>query len=202
VALLRPACHAAAAMREVESGSPEQALADVDAALKLAPNRDVRAMAALALARAGDTAAAEKLAAELDKTFPAGHAGPEDWLPMIRAAVALQRKAPDQAVKLLKVASGIELPVPAYLRGEAYLMRHDGSAAAAEFQKFADHRGLVGNSLWGALARLGLARAYNARPSKINHPLIFNARTKTESAATPPAIPSTNRDSLRLPMNP
>jgi hypothetical protein len=29
-------------------------------------------MAALALARAGDTAAAEKLAAELDKTFPLG----------------------------------------------------------------------------------------------------------------------------------
>jgi hypothetical protein len=39
-------------------------------------------------------------------------------------------------------------------------MLHDGSAAAAEFQKFIDHRGLVGNCPWGALARLGLARAY------------------------------------------
>jgi hypothetical protein len=31
--------------------------------------------------------------------------------------------------------------------------------AAAEFQKFIDHRGLVGNFMCGALARLGLARA-------------------------------------------
>jgi hypothetical protein len=39
-------------------------------------------------------------------------------------------------------------------------MLHDGSRAAAEFQKFIDHRGLVLNFPWGALARLGLARAY------------------------------------------
>jgi hypothetical protein len=49
---------------------------------------------------------------------------------------------------------------PAYLRGEAYLMLRDGNAAAAEFQKFIDHRGVVVNFSWGALARLGLARAY------------------------------------------
>ena len=35
----------------------------------------------------------------------------------------------------------------------------DGHAAAAEFQKFIDHRGLVIDS-WGTLARLGLAHAY------------------------------------------
>jgi hypothetical protein len=46
------------------------------------------------------------------------------------------------------------------LRGEAYLMLHDGKAAAVEFQKFIDHRGVVVNFPWGALARLGLARAY------------------------------------------
>jgi hypothetical protein len=39
-------------------------------------------------------------------------------------------------------------------------MLHDGKAAAAEFQKFIDHRGVVMNFPWGALARLGLARAY------------------------------------------
>ena len=47
------AYQAAAALREVEVGNREQALADAHAAMKLAPNRDVRAMAALALARAG-----------------------------------------------------------------------------------------------------------------------------------------------------
>jgi cytochrome c-type biogenesis protein CcmH/NrfG len=39
-------------------------------------------------------------------------------------------------------------------------MLHDGNRAAAEFQKFIDHRGVVANFPWGALARLGLARAY------------------------------------------
>jgi eukaryotic-like serine/threonine-protein kinase len=42
-------------------------------------------------------------------------------------------------------------------------MLHDGNRAAAEFQKFIDHRGLVRNSPWGALARLGLARAYSVQ---------------------------------------
>ena len=39
-------------------------------------------------------------------------------------------------------------------------MLHDGNRAAAEFQKFIDYRGLVANFVSGALARLGLARAY------------------------------------------
>src|SRR5208337_5031734 len=42
------AYQAAAALREVEAGNQEQARAQANAALKLAPNRDVRAMAALA----------------------------------------------------------------------------------------------------------------------------------------------------------
>jgi DNA-binding winged helix-turn-helix (wHTH) protein/tetratricopeptide (TPR) repeat protein len=159
----------AAALREVESGNSKQARAEANAALKLAPNRDVRAMAALALARAGDTAGAEKLAAELDKTFPLDTLVQRYWLPTIRAGVALERKDPNRAIEFLNVASTIELGeitqltiflCPAYLRGEAYLMLHDGNQAAAEFQKFIDHKGLVVNFPWGALAHLGLARAY------------------------------------------
>jgi tetratricopeptide (TPR) repeat protein len=160
---------AAAALREVEAGNREQARAEAHAALKLAPNRDVREMAALALALADDTAGAEKLAAELDKTFPLGTLVQRYWVPTIRAGVALERQDPNRAIELLKVASTIELSAPtnlaislcpAYLRGEAYLTLHDGNRAAAEFQKFIDYRGLVLNFPWGALARLGLARAY------------------------------------------
>jgi predicted Zn-dependent protease len=160
---------AAAALREVESGNRELERSDAVAAVKLAPNRDVRAMAALAFARAGDTADAEKLAAEVDKSFPLDTLVRRYWLPTIRAAVALERKDPRRAVELLQEASTIELsaPVqvavflcPVYLRGEAYLALHDGNAAAAEFQKFIDHRGVVVNFPWGVLARLGLARAY------------------------------------------
>jgi len=160
---------AEAALREVEAGNREQAGAEANAAVRLAPNRDVREMAALALARAGDTAGAEKLAAELDKTLPLDTLVQRYWLPTIRAAVALERKDPNRAIELLKVASTTELGLfpnltirlcPAYVRGDAYLMLHDGNRAAAEFQKFIDHRGLVVNFPWGALARLGLARAY------------------------------------------
>jgi tetratricopeptide (TPR) repeat protein len=160
---------AAAALREVESGDREQARAEAHAAVKLAPNRDVRVMAALALARAGDMAGAEKLAAELDKTFPLDTLVERYWLPTIRAAVALERQDPNRAIELLKVASTIELSEPSqftiflcpvYVRGEAYLMAHDGNRAAAEFQKFIDYRGVAMNFPWGALARLGLARAY------------------------------------------
>ncbi|MGA3168760.1 MAG: protein kinase [Terriglobia bacterium] len=163
------AYQAAAALREVESGNREQARTEANAALKLAPNRVVRAMAGLALARAGDTAGAEKLAAELDKAFPLDTQVQRYWLPTIRAGVALERQDPNRAIELLKAASTVELGLPTnleilmcpvYLRGDAYLMLHDGNRAATEFQKFIDHRGLVRNFPWGALARLGLARAY------------------------------------------
>jgi hypothetical protein len=49
---------------------------------------------------------------------------------------------------------------PAYFRGVAYLAAHRGGDAAVEFQKVLDHRGIVLNDPIGALARLGLGRAY------------------------------------------
>jgi hypothetical protein len=68
------------------------------------------------------------------------------------------------SIELLQAVGDMELAdnrlLPAYFRGEAYLMLHDGNRAAAEFQKFIDHRGQVRNSPSGALAHLGLARAY------------------------------------------
>jgi eukaryotic-like serine/threonine-protein kinase len=42
----------------------------------------------------------------------------------------------------------------------AYLAQKNGPAAAAEFQKFLDHPGIVQNFLLGALARLQLGRSY------------------------------------------
>ena len=153
------------ALREVKVGNREQARAEVNAALKLAPTRDVKATAALVLAWAGDAPGAEKLAAELNKTFPLDTLVQRYVLPTTRAAIALERKTPNLAVELLKDTSAIELGLievmaPVYVRGEAYLALGDGERAAAEFQKFIDHRGLVQNFVLGALARLGLARAY------------------------------------------
>ena len=49
---------------------------------------------------------------------------------------------------------------PVFVRGEGYLAARQGPEAAAEFQKILDHRGIVLNQPIGALAHLGLARAY------------------------------------------
>jgi eukaryotic-like serine/threonine-protein kinase len=155
---------AEAALLEVEAGNREQARADANAAIKLSPNHHVLALAGLALALAGDTAAAEKIVTELNLSYPVDTLVQRYRLPAISAAVALQRRDPKRTVELLQGTSAIELGdagflLPVYLRGQAYLMLHDGNAAAAEFQKFVDHRGRVGNFPWGALARLQLARA-------------------------------------------
>jgi DNA-binding winged helix-turn-helix (wHTH) protein/tetratricopeptide (TPR) repeat protein len=158
------AYQAALALFEVESGNPKQGLADAHAAMTLSPTRDVKEIAALALARAGDLMGAEKVATEIGKSFPVDTLVQRYWLPTINATVALGRKDPERALHLLQIANPIELSnprmLPAYLRGEAYLMLHDGKRAEVEFLKFIDHRGLVRNSPSGALGRLGLARAY------------------------------------------
>ena len=49
---------------------------------------------------------------------------------------------------------------PVYIRGEAYLAMGRGSDAAREFQKVVDNRSVVQNCPLGALAHLGLGRAY------------------------------------------
>jgi serine/threonine protein kinase len=153
------------ALRDMEAGYRKQAREAANAALQQSKSEYVRAPAALALARAGDLAGAEKLAAEINKAAPMDTPMQKYFLPTIGAAVSLERKDPKWAVELLQVTSPIELSaggslLPAYLRGEAYLMLQDGKASAAEFQKFIDHRGLVANFPWGVLARLQLGRAY------------------------------------------
>ena len=131
---------AATALREVELGNREQARADANAAVKLTSNRYVLAMAALALARAGDSAGAEKLAAELDKRFPLSTLVQRYWLPTIRAAVALERKDPNRAVELLKVGEpdrtrpthrndGIPMPSLFARRSLSHAARRQGGSA-------------------------------------------------------------------------
>ena len=91
------------------------------------------------------------------------------WVPAIRAQVELTHGNPAQSIALLRAATRYELsnstafPVcmfPVYIRGQAYLAARQGTAAAAEFQRILDHRGLVWNCWTSALAQLGLARAY------------------------------------------
>jgi hypothetical protein len=46
------------------------------------------------------------------------------------------------------------------MRGVAFLAMGQGVSASAEFKKILDHSSIEGNCILGALARLGLARAY------------------------------------------
>ena len=159
-----------AALREVEFGNGAVAKQGVASALALAPGRDVKLFAALALARAGEPARAKAIVEELGKNYPSQTVLKVYWLPTIEAALELNANNSSQALVFLEAAAPYELGepaqlqlgtmYPAYIRGEAQLMAHNGVAAAAEFQKFLDHRGIVINFPLGALAHLGLARAY------------------------------------------
>ena len=160
------------ALREALFGNFGAARENVDEALKLDPgSRDAASEAGLALALTGDVSGAQATADELNKIFPLNTIMQSIWLPTIRGQIAVKRETPSAAVQLLQAAIPFELstavePVgysciyPAYIRGQAYLVEGQGVPAAAEFQKILDHRGLVQNCATGALAHLGLARAF------------------------------------------
>ena len=153
-----------AALWEALSGNAVEARQRAAATPGLSNGRDVQYEAALALAVTGDASRAQTLADDLGKRFPEDTIVHFNYLPTIRAQIALSRSDSSKAIEALQAAAPYELGVggllPIYVRGEAYLAAHEGSEAAAEFQKILDHRGVVINSTIGALAHLGLARAY------------------------------------------
>jgi eukaryotic-like serine/threonine-protein kinase len=164
--------YAASAVREALFGNTGRALQQVILAKRGTSGRDVDYGSALALAYAGDAGRAQALADDLDKQFPEATVVQFNYLPTLRAKLALLYSNPQEALRILGAASPYELGLPAldfhnwpnlypiYVRGEAYLAAHQGHAAAAEFQKILDHRGLVLNEPIGALAHLQLGRAY------------------------------------------
>jgi DNA-binding winged helix-turn-helix (wHTH) protein/tetratricopeptide (TPR) repeat protein len=160
------------AVREAEFGNLQMARHGAAAALAVASTRDLQTLAALILAQSGDPGKAQKMSDDLARRYPLDTLMNGYWLPTIRAAIELDHNNPAEAVHLLQGAASYELGAvlftadwaaplhPAYVRGEAYLRLHRGKEAAAEYQKFVDHWGAVRNFPLGALARLGLARAY------------------------------------------
>ena len=130
----------------------------------------MKLLCALALARADEAVHARSLVDELEKNYGSQTLVKVYWLPTIRAAIELDSNNPAKALVLLEAAAPYELGeppkfqigtmYPVYVRGQAELAAHKGSAAVAEFQKFLDHTGVSINFPLGALAHLGLARAY------------------------------------------
>jgi eukaryotic-like serine/threonine-protein kinase len=156
------------ALHEVELGEPQRARQQVAEALKLGDGKNASILAALALARSGDRATAQKMVADLAAQYPSDTLVNNYWLPSIRAAAALDEKDSAAALDALQPAlpfefgsptPGIAMGYPAYLRGLAYLQAGQAKEAAGEFQKILDHRGVVLNFPLAALAHLQLARA-------------------------------------------
>jgi len=134
--------------------------------------RDVLYGVALALAYAGDDGRARTLTDELGERFPEDTLVQFNYVPTLRAKLALSHGNAAEAVEDLRVAVPYELGqttastdgwtalYPVYVRGEAYLATHQGGEAAAEFQKILDHRGVVLNEPIGALAQFQIGTAY------------------------------------------
>lgn len=161
----------AAGLWEALFGNAEEALRHASAALALSNSRDAESVAALAFAFAEDSSHAETLTADLGKRFPEDTIVQLNYLPAIRAQLALNRKKPGDALQELQSAQAYEFGIvgntsfstnliPVYVRGQAYLAAGQGVQAANEFKKILGARGIVLNEPIGALAYLGLARSY------------------------------------------
>jgi serine/threonine protein kinase/Flp pilus assembly protein TadD len=169
-----------AALWEAELGNRGIARRLATTAFSASTGKDLPAeavVAALALARAGDVTRAENLLRDLTRQFPTDMWMNRYWFPSIRAALELDRKNPARAIEILQVAKSYELggdPItldtlyPVYLRGQAYLMQRNSSAAISEFEKIQQHRGRVANGMLGALAYLQLGRAYRSASNTSN----------------------------------
>jgi len=164
-----------AGLREAELGNAAVAKQQVSAALAKAPGRDVKVLAAMTLARVGDNARAKSMVEQLEKSEPTNTMLKIYWLPTIKAAIEINSGNSPQALIDLEAPAPYELGgpspfgylYPVYVRGQAYLGSHNGAAAAREFQKILDHRGIVVNFPLGALAHLQLGRAYALAGDKI-----------------------------------
>jgi DNA-binding winged helix-turn-helix (wHTH) protein/tetratricopeptide (TPR) repeat protein len=160
------------ALREALFGNAAKARLHAPVAKGRSAGRDVDYGVALALAYAGDASRAQALTDDLGKRFPEDSAVQFNYLPTLRAKLALLRSNARQALDTLELAGPYEIALPSlsfynwpnlypvYVRGEAYLAVHKGIEAAAEFQKILDHRGIVLNEPIGALAHWQLGRAY------------------------------------------
>ena len=153
-----------AALRKVEVGEYASAKENVASALGMGSNTTLQSLAAMTLARLGESNRSEAIAEDIRKKEPLNEMLNEYWIPPVHAMIELNRGRAEQALELLKPSSDYEFGpyslLLVYVRGEAYLKARNGQQAAAEFQNIIDHRAVVTNDVLGALAHLQLGRAY------------------------------------------
>jgi eukaryotic-like serine/threonine-protein kinase len=164
------------ALSGAEFGNLTEARRAVASAMQLSQGgRYVRGVAALTLARAGDTPQAQRIVDALTKEFPQDTILNLYWLPMARPSIELNQRNPDKGIELLRAIRGYDEGTPTpfmappmvfYLRGYAYLAAGKTEESAAEFQGILDRPGVVQNTPNGSLAHLGLGRALAAGGEK------------------------------------
>jgi tetratricopeptide (TPR) repeat protein len=155
------------ALENAEVGMDAQARRYEGKATRLKLDRGERVALALALARSGQTAEADRLADQISAERPEDTIVQHYFIPTIRAAIKLQQRDPAAAIDLLRGAAKYDLAFttsfnylyPAYIRGLAYLSLGDGQSAAAQFQKLIDNPGFSVRHVIGPLAWLQLGRA-------------------------------------------
>ncbi len=144
------------------TGSPAEGRAAVHEALDLDRSAETLGAASMALGLGGDAAGAQDLFTEAQ-----GQALSTDtltqavWLPLGRAAIALARKSPAQALDALRPSAPYERGryVVPWARGQALLALGRGAEAAESFRLILDHPGWEPASALRSLAHVGLARA-------------------------------------------
>jgi len=184
---------AQAGLRAALFGDSSEAKKQAAAGLALSNGRDVQFIATTAFAFAGDIAKAESLAENLNKRFPKDSVVNFIYLPVIRGQVAVDRRDSAKAISLLNpeltydlgaTGQGSVAPAlyPVFVRAAAYLQAEQGQEAAAEYQKIIDNRGSVTNGPIGALAPLGLGRAYALQAQSLRGAASDEARAKARTA--------------------
>jgi len=163
---------ALSALREALFGNADEARGRATLEMKHPAGHDLQYASALAWAYAGDDERTQKLTDDLGQRFPEATIVQFNYLPTLRAKLAVSKGNASEALETLRAALPYELGrttyssygwtamYPVFVRGEAYLALHQGGEAAAEFQKILDHRGVVLNEPIGALAHLQIGRAY------------------------------------------
>ncbi|MFZ0144180.1 MAG: protein kinase, partial [Candidatus Sulfotelmatobacter sp.] len=100
------------ALREAEMGNVAPARQDITRALALAPGRDVKVVAAVALARTGETSQSRSIFESLQKSEPSNTYLKVYWFPVIEASIDMAEHAPDRAVIALEPSQPYELGAP------------------------------------------------------------------------------------------
>jgi hypothetical protein len=193
-------------MNDAWAGNRSQARQQAQKALRISTGRDGEAVAAVALAVAGDSAEALRLASDLARRFPENTMVRDQYLPTIRAAAALHSGGtagnPSATLNELAPAQPHEFGSHAmervayltcystYFRGEAYLASQQGAPAAAEFKKILARPQLTLTDPVSAMAALGLARAYELSGDRVQSAAAYKSFQDLRKKADPGPSPS------------